>query len=86
MSNEESKFAHVINAEGAPMMTMQRMGREGDRMVIEGSLMGAWASVMYMEPEEMWPMIKLLLKWQVIGYMCSLPFILIKRRIQKKDK
>jgi len=68
------------------MMTMHKLGREGDQMTVEGSLMGAWATTMYINPEEIFRMVGLLFTWKVIGYMCSLPYILIKRRFNKKGK
>ena len=84
MNNEEKKYAHIINEKGASMMTMHRIGREGDQMTVEGSLMGAWTSTMYVNPEEIGKMIRLLLTWTVIGYMLSWPFILLKRRFKRK--
>ncbi|OPX94698.1 MAG: hypothetical protein A4E53_00020 [Pelotomaculum sp. PtaB.Bin104] len=86
MSDEEKKYVHIINDEGATMMTMQKMGREGDQMTVEGSLMGAWVCTMYINPEETLRMIRLLCSWTVISYMLSLPFILLKRRFKKKPK
>ena len=85
MSDEDKKYVHVINEKGGAMMTMQKFGREGDQMTVVGSLMGAWASTMYMNPEEIPRMIKLLFTWTVIGYMLSLPYILLKRRVKKEE-
>lgn len=86
MNDTEKKYVHIINNKGASMLTMHRIGREGDKITIEGSLMGAWPSTMYMNPEEIFPLIKLALNWSVFGYFLSLPFILLKRRFKKKPK
>ncbi|MEN6409590.1 MAG: hypothetical protein ABFD44_07765 [Anaerolineaceae bacterium] len=70
----------VMNDKGASMMSMHSFGREGDQMTIVGSLLGAWESTMYVDPEEVPKMIKLLLNWQVIGYILSVPFLIRKRK------
>lgn len=85
MSDEDKKYVNVINEKGGAMMTMQQFGREGDQMTVVGSLMGAWASTMYINPEDIPRMIKLLCNWTVIGYMLSLPYLLIKRRFKKDE-
>ena len=62
------------------MMSIRSVGRDGDQMTIVGSLLGAWESTMYLDPEEVPKMIKLLLNKQVIGYMLSLIFLINKRK------
>lgn len=83
MANKNTNGVNVVSETGSPMMTLESFGREGDKMTIQGALMGSWSSKMYVAPEEVLPMIGLLLKWDVIGYMLSLPVILLRRKFQR---
>ena len=83
MDNNEKKGVHVVSDAGAEMMTLEKFGRKGDLMTVQGALMGSWSAVMFVAPEEVPRMIGLLFNWQVIGYMLALPFILFKRRLSK---
>ncbi len=85
MNENSEKKVHIVSEAGADMMTLESFGREGDLMTVQGALMGSWSAKMYVKPEEVPQMIGLLLNRQVIGYILSLPFILIKRR-NKKDQ
>lgn len=80
MSDKKIKGVHIVSDQGAEMMTLEKFGRDGDRMIVQGSLMGAWSSTMFVDPADVLPMIGLLLNWQIIGYMLSLPWILIKNK------
>jgi hypothetical protein len=80
MSADAVKGVHIISDQGAEMMTLEKFGRDGDRMTVQGSLMGAWSSTMFVDPADVFPMIGLLLNWEVIGYMFSLPWILMKNK------
>lgn len=80
MAKKPNQGVHIISDAGADMMTLESFGREGDLMTVQGALMGSWSAKMYVKPEEVPNMIGLLLNWHVIGYLFSLPFILIKRR------
>ncbi|NMC14849.1 MAG: hypothetical protein GYA34_18435 [Chloroflexi bacterium] len=62
------------------MMSISSIGRDGDKMTIVGSLLGAWESTMYIEPEEFPKFIKLLLNREVIGYIFSVLFLIRKRK------
>lgn len=84
MENTEKKGVHVVSDTGAEMMTLEKFGRNGDLMTVQGALMGSWSAVMFVAPEEVPRMIGLLFNWQVIGYMLALPFILLKRRLSRK--
>ncbi len=86
MANDiETTPVKVMNDKGASMMSIRSVGRDGDQMTIVGSLLGAWESTMYLDPEEVPKMIKLLINKQVIGYMLSLLF-LIQRRKKQQDQ
>lgn len=86
MAEEEKKGVHIVSEQGAAMMTLEGFGREGDLMSVQGALMGSWSTRMYVHPEEVLTMIGFLFNWQVIGYMLSLPFILLKRRNSKREQ
>lgn len=77
----EKKPICIVNEGGVTVMALNSMGREGDRIVIEGRMMGAWPSQMYISPEDAWRMVGIMIKNRaIIGYVFSLPFILLKRR------
>jgi hypothetical protein len=81
----EKMTVNVLNDKGASMMSIHSVGRDGDQMTIVGSLLGAWESTMYLNPEELPRMIKLLLNWQVIGYIFSVLFLIQKRKKELKE-
>ena len=84
MSKEKAqKGVSIVAENGSTMMLMERFGREGDRMTVQGSLMGAWSTKMYIEPEDVPHMLGMLINGPVIAFILSLPFILIKRRKKK---
>lgn len=74
----------IINDKGGTMMSMSQIGREDERMTVVGSLMGAWESTMYVGPEDVVKMMKLMMNRKVIGYVLTLPITL--RRYRKKQK
>lgn len=82
MEKETKKGVHIVSEQGAAMMTLEGFGRDGDLMSVQGALMGSWSTKMFVYPEEVLTMIGFLFNWQVIGYMLSLPYILIRRRHQ----
>jgi hypothetical protein len=66
------------------MLGLLSIGREGDKMMVGGSLMGAWPTKFYMEPEDVVTAVGIMLNRQVIGYVLSLPFIISRRKREKK--
>jgi len=76
---EEKRVVHIISESGRPMMTLEALGREGDRMVIQGQMVGAWPCKMYINLEDVLRMVRLLLAPQVIFYILSLPFLVLFR-------
>ena len=85
MKEKDNRSVNVLNDKGASMMSIRSVGRDGDQMTIVGSLLGAWESTMYLNPEELPRMIKLLLNWQVIGYIFSVLFLIQKRKKELKE-
>lgn len=77
--------AKIINDKGGTMMSMSQIGRENDHMIVVGSLMGAWESTMYVSPEDVVKMMKLMLNRKVIGYVLTLPIILYRYRKSQED-
>jgi len=86
MAKDKKKGVHIVSKTGSPMMTLEAVGREGDSLTMQGALMGSWSSKMYLAPEELLPMLGLLLRWELMGYVFSLPFILIRRGNKKSEK
>ena len=84
MVEEEKKEARIVSDTGTTMMSLESMGRDGDRIVIVGRMMGAWPSKMYLSPEDAWRMGGMMINRQIIGYIIRLPFILRKRRRAEK--
>lgn len=79
----------VVNDQGATVMAMNSMRREGDKILANGILMGSWPSNMYVGPEDLWKMIVMIIKHpSVIGYVLSLPYLLLRKKmtIGKKAK
>ncbi len=85
MTDKDSRVVRIVSEEGADMMTLERFGREGDLMTVQGALMGAWSAKMYIEPEDVPRMLGMLINGPIISYMLSLPFILNKRRKKKTE-
>jgi len=85
MTEEDKKKAVcIVSDKGATMMALERMGRDGDNIVIVGRMMGQWGAKMYMSPEDAWRMGGMMIRnRQLVGYIISLPFILRRRRVKK---
>lgn len=77
---KENTIVNVRNDKGASMMSISSVGRDGDQMTIVGSLLGAWESTMYVDPEEVPKLVKLLLNRESIGYILSVLFLINKRK------
>lgn len=80
MTEKVERSVHIVSDAGADMMTLESFGRDGDLMTVQGALMGSWSAKMYIKPEDVPNMIRMLLNGPVIGYLLSLPFIIFKRR------
>lgn len=85
MAEKANQGVHIVSEAGADMMTLESFGREGDLMTVQGALMGSWSAKMYVKPEEVPHMIGMLLNGPIIGYILSLPFIILRRRKVKRN-
>jgi 2-polyprenyl-3-methyl-5-hydroxy-6-metoxy-1,4-benzoquinol methylase len=66
-------------------MSLESIGREGDNIVMTGRMIGQWGAKMYMSPEEAWRMGRMMIRNpKMIGYIISLPFIILRRRRRAK--
>jgi len=86
---EIRKSVNIVNDKGGNVMAMNSMKREGDRIVINGILMGAWPSDMFVGAEDVSHLVGMIFKSpSVIFYVLSLPFILprVKKEKQKKEE
>ena len=84
---EKKKGANIVSDKGTTMLALESMGRDGDRIVFVGRMMGAWSSKMYMGPEDAWRLGGMMIKnRQLIGYIISLPYLVLKRRGGKTEQ
>lgn len=72
----------LFDTYGNTMLETASLERQGDDLVMKATVMGAMPMTVYIRPEEIWSMMKLL-SWPVIWY---LPIIMAKgwRRALKK--
>ena len=75
----------IFNESGDVVMSMESFSLEGDNLVIEGRLMGAWKSKMYFPVKQFTRMLKLLANFSVISFILLLPFTLIKGKIKRQE-
>ena len=82
MSEEKAKkMPRIVAENGATMIALDGLGREGDRIVIQGRMMGSMPSKMYMSPEDALKIGTMVFKnFAIVSYVFLLPFILLKRR------
>lgn len=80
MTDTATKAVHIVSDIGADMMTLESFGRDGEHMTVQGALMGSWSTTMYVSPQDAWKMIGMFLNPKMIGYIISLPFILLRQR------
>ena len=82
---DESKRALFYSDTGQVVLGMKSIGRDGDNLVMVGKLMGAWDSNIVIPPAAIVRTIAIMLNWSVVGYLLSLPYLLIKGRKKKED-
>jgi phytoene dehydrogenase-like protein len=76
-----------ITTEGeSVMMAVRDISREGDRLVINGSIVGAWPSKMYVSLRDTLTMARFILTPQVIFYILSLPFLALRKKWRGKQQ
>lgn len=49
----------LFGKDGIEMMDVKSIGREGDRLVIKGKMMGTMATAIYVGPQDMWQALRL---------------------------
>lgn len=74
----------MYSKEGQILVDVTKMHREGNDIVMKAKLMNAYSMNIYLRPEEVWRMLKLL-SWSIILYA---PAMLIKgwRRVRKEKE
>ncbi len=80
MSESDVKGLDVYSEDGRIVVSITSMRREGDQVCMEGKLMGSWEAKMYMPPEMIGRMIKLMLNRSFIGFILTLPIHLLRRK------
>lgn len=67
----------VRSDNGSVVMSMSNLGVEGDRLYIEGALMGAWPSKMYVDTASIPVAIQMVLSHpELLGFVKRLPELL----------
>lgn len=74
----------MFSKEGQILVDVTELHREGDNIVMKGKLMNAYSMNIYVRPEEVWRMLKLV-SWRIILYV---PLMLMKgwRRVRREKK
>lgn len=74
---DEKKQVIVRSDNGSVVMSMSDLGVEGDRVYIEGALMGAWPSKMYVDTESIPVALQMVFSHpELLGFAKRLPEIL----------
>ena len=50
----------LFNKDGIEMMDVKSIGRDQDRLVIKGKMMGSMATTIFVAPEDLWSAFRLL--------------------------
>lgn len=76
MADEKKEI--IIRAEnGSVVMSMSDLGVDGDRLYVEGALMGAWPSKMYVDTASIPVAIQMVLTHpELLGFVKRLPELL----------
>jgi len=73
----ENKEIVIRSDNGSVVMSMSNLGVEGDRLYIEGALMGAWPSKMYVDTASIPVAIQMVLSHpELLGFVKKLPELL----------
>ena len=68
---------------GAMLMNLEAFHREGNKMIIEGTIVGSWKSKIYVNYEDAWLMFRKLLTWEMLVYTFWVPIWIIKKKWKK---
>jgi hypothetical protein len=74
----------LFGKDGIEMMDVKSIQQEGDQLVLKGKMMGAMATTIYVNPEDMWSALKLF----PLAVILRMPLLLLKGwwRQQKLQK
>ncbi len=71
---------------GAMLMNLEAFHRDGQKMIIEGTVVGSWKSKIYVDYEDAWLMFRKLMTKEMILYTLLVPIWLMKKKWQKWRK
>lgn len=82
-----AKEVIIYSKQNENLVNITGVTTEDDQIIMQGKLMGAWESTMYVPPESVISTIKLFLKAKLLWYIICLPFFLnrTKRTIQEDN-
>ena len=78
MGTDNSKGVRILSEEGGEMITLEAFGTEGNKITVQGALMGAWSTKMYIYPKDALKLLGFIFNLKLIVYFFRLPFILAK--------
>lgn len=82
---DEAIAANIVNDSGKPLMSLKALSRDGDKLVVRGSLLGQWDTDMYMTPDQLINAVQIVMNSpEVLSYIMDLPGIL-KARAAKAE-
>ena len=79
-------MVEIFNESKDVVMSIESLSREGENLVIEGRLMGAWKSKMYFPAKQFPGMLKLLANSSVISFILLLPYLLLHGPSEAPEK
>jgi hypothetical protein len=80
MNEETGRRVDILTETGEVAMTMESIYREGNKLVLEGKMMGAWKSKMYLSVDMFPKLIRLMLNWSLISYILVFPLLYFKAK------
>ena len=78
--DKEDKSVSIFSESGETVVTIESIKREGDTLLMEGKLMGAWKSKMYLTPQMIPRIVKLMINTSFLSYIFSVPYLLFRDR------
>ena len=73
-------MAHMVSPAGDMEVSLLRISRVGDQIVIVGRI-GVWDSEIYFAPEENMRLARSMLSASLLLYLLWLPFLILYRRL-----
>jgi hypothetical protein len=81
-----AKTATVYAENGSVALVVNSIRREGNKLVIDGSALGAMRMDMILTPGELVNTLRLAFCWSVVFFILLLPFFGLKRLFKPKKK